>query len=88
MRLWMRSGAVAVAAALALGMAPGIRPGLSAAAETAPTRGTAHSGGRTVTLITGDTVTTDGAGRVTGVRRVRDARTSRSRSTATRTAAT
>ncbi|WP_105971041.1 S8 family serine peptidase [Streptomyces geranii] len=68
MRLWMRSGAVAVAAALALGMAPGIRPGLSAAAETAPTRGTAHSGGRTVTLITGDTVTTDGAGRVTGVR--------------------
>ncbi|MDH6626444.1 subtilisin family serine protease [Streptomyces sp. LBL] len=68
MSSWTRSGAVAITAALALGMAPGIRPGPSAAAETAPAGGTAQSGGRTVTLITGDTVTTDGAGRVTGVR--------------------
>lgn len=68
MSLWMRSGAVAIATALTLGMAPGIRPGLSAAAEAAPAGSTAQSGGRTVTLITGDTVTTDGTGRVIGVR--------------------
>ncbi|MFF0017426.1 S8 family serine peptidase [Streptomyces sp. NPDC005374] len=68
MRLRMRSGATAIAAALALGMVPGMRPGLSVAAEAAPAGDTAQSGGRTVTLITGDTVTTDGAGRVTGVR--------------------